>query len=151
MASIQGAIRALDTPVGSILNAPEEGGLSHMTLTAFTADHGIAMPRAKCALYDPGIEVALIMRWPDGGIGGGRVEPDLVSNVDVLPTLLEAARVPMPEGLQGRSFLPLLRREEPQEVRDAVFAEKTSHSYYDPMRCVRTERFRDSLRYSLSF
>jgi N-sulfoglucosamine sulfohydrolase len=150
MAALQGAIREVDTAVGTILNALEDSGLSDKTLMVFTADHGIAMPRAKCTLYDPGIEVALIMRWPDGGIGEGRVVPDLVSNVDVLPTLLEAAGVPVPEGIQGRSFLPLLCRE-PQEVRDAIFAEKTFHSYYDPIRCVRTERFKYIRNFESSF
>jgi N-sulfoglucosamine sulfohydrolase len=150
MSSLQGAIRAIDTAVGSILNALDDSGLSDKTLTVFTADHGIAMPRAKCTLYDPGIEVALIMRWSDGGIGEGRVAPDLVSNVDVLPTLLEIAGVLVPEGVQGHSFLPLLWRE-PQEVRDAIFAEKTFHSYYDPMRCVRTERFKYIRNFEPSF
>jgi N-sulfoglucosamine sulfohydrolase len=150
MPSLQGAIRAADTAVGTIFNALEDSGLSDKTLTVFTADHGIAMPRAKCTLYDPGIEVALIMRWPDGGIEEGRVVPDLVSNVDVLPTLLETAGVPVLEGIQGRSFLPLLRRE-PQEVRDVIFAEKTFHSYYDPMRCVRTERFKYIRNFESSF
>ena len=150
MSSLQGAIREVDTAVGSVLNALEDSGLFDKTLTIFTADHGIAMPRAKCTLYDPGIEVALIMRWPGEDIGGGRIVPDLVSNVDVLPTLLDTAGVPVPEGVQGRSFLPLLRRE-PQEVRDAIFAEKTFHTYYDPMRCVRTERFKYIRSFESSF
>jgi N-sulfoglucosamine sulfohydrolase len=150
MSSLQGAIREVDTAAGSIFNALEDSSLSDKTLTVFTADHGIAMPRAKCTLYDPGIEVALIMRWPDGSIGEGRIVPDLVSNVDVLPTLLGIAGVSVPEGVQGRSFLPLLRRE-PQEVRDAIFAEKTFHSYYDPMRCVRTGRFKYIRNFEPSF
>ncbi len=90
------------------------------------------------------------MRWPGEGIGEGRIVPDLVSNIDVLPTLLETAGVPVPEGVQGRSFLPLLRRE-PQEVRDAIFAEKTFHSYYDPKRCVRTQRFKYIRNFESSF
>jgi len=55
----------------------------------------------------------------------------MVSNIDVLPTLLEACELPIPPGVQGQS----LARE-----RDAIFAEKTFHSYYDPMRCVRNAR-----------
>ncbi len=53
MSSLQGAIREVDTAVGSILNALEDSGLFDNTLTVFTADHGIAMPKAKCTLYDP--------------------------------------------------------------------------------------------------
>jgi arylsulfatase A-like enzyme len=59
------------------------------------------------------------------------VRSGLASNLDVTPTLLAAAGVGAPEGIQGRSLF---------EPRDAIFAEKTFHSYYDPMRCIRTAR-----------
>lgn len=148
--ALQGAIHEVDKAVGPVLDALEDSGLSDRTLTVFTADHGLAMPRAKCTLYDPGIEVALIVRWSGGGIGGGRILPELVSNVDVLPTLLEAAGVPVPARVQGRSFLPLLQGKG-YRARDAVFAEKTFHSYYDPMRCTRTERFKYIRNFEPSF
>ena len=96
------------------------------------------MPRAKCTLYDPGLEVALILRWPGGEVRQGEASA-LVSNIDVLPTLLEAAGASLSTGLSGRSLMPVLRGET-VEHRDAIFAEKTFHSYYDPMRCVRTRR-----------
>ncbi len=92
------------------------------------------MPRAKCTLYDAGIEVALIMRL---GGAGPLVRDELVSNIDILPTLLDAAGAAPPAHIQGRSLLPLLRAEA-YDARRAIFAEKTFHSYYDPMRCIRT-------------
>lgn len=150
MAALQGAIRHADLAVGQILARLRAAGLEENTLVVFTADHGLAMPRAKCTLYDPGIEVALLMRWPAGGIGGGGVMPRMVSNVDILPTVLEAAGVAAPDGVQGRSFLALLRNE-PYEARTAVYAEKTFHSYYDPMRTVRTERFKYIRNFETAF
>jgi N-sulfoglucosamine sulfohydrolase len=102
----------------------------------------LAMPRAKCTLYDPGIEVALLARWPAGGMTGGRVQSQMVSNIDILPTLLEAAGVPLPDGVQGRRL---------SEGRDAIFAEKTFHSYYDPMRCVRTRHHKLIRNFEQSF
>ncbi len=119
-------------------------------LVIFTTDHGLAMPRAKCTLYDPGIEIALLMRWPAGGLQSGRVIEDLVSNVDVLPTLLQNLGLPMPDDVQGRSFLPLPRGES-IAGRAAVFAEKTFHSYYDPMRAIRTERHKYIRNFETSF
>jgi arylsulfatase A-like enzyme len=139
VAALQGAIHEADRAVGRILAALDTAGLAETTLVLFTVDHGVAMPRAKCTLYDPGIGVALILRWPAGGLAGGGTIDALVSNVDVLPTLLEAAGAPGPEDLHGRSLLPLVRGER-YEPRDAVFAEKTFHSYYDPMRAIRTAR-----------
>jgi len=149
-AALQGAIHAADAAIGRIVAALDGAGLRERTLLVFTTDHGVAMPRAKCTLYDPGIGVALIVRWPEGGVGGGREIAPLVSNVDVLPTLLAAAGVPAPLDLQGRSFLPLLRGE-PYQPRDAIFAEKTYHSYYDPMRAIRTERHKFIRNFDKSF
>lgn len=137
IAAFQGAIRSLDRAVGRILAGLADLGLADETWVIFTADHGAAMPRAKGTLYDPGLEVALLMRHPVAGIGPGRVSDDLLSNVDMVPTLLEALDVPLPANLQGRSFLPLLRGSGGR-TRDQVFAEKTFHTAYEPMRAIRT-------------
>jgi arylsulfatase A-like enzyme len=127
--AVQQTIASMDAAVGRFLEELDRAGRTRDACVVFTTDHGLAMPRAKCTLYDPGIEVALIARWPGGGLSGGRVVQEMVSNIDILPTLLAAAGVPIPERVQGRSL---------SEGRDAIFAEKTFHSYYDPMRCVRT-------------
>jgi arylsulfatase A-like enzyme len=139
LAGLQGAIRKGDQAVERILAALSRAGLAENTLVVFTTDHGIAFPRAKTTLHDAGIETALLMRWPAGGVAGGRVVEELISNVDLLPTLLEAAGVAVPENVQGRSFLPLpLGRD--YTPRTAIFAEKTYHELYDPQRCIRTRR-----------
>jgi arylsulfatase A-like enzyme len=131
MTAVEGTITEMDAAAGRVLEGLERTGRAAHAVVVFTTDHGLAMPRAKCTLYDPGLEVALIVRWPAGDIGSGVARSGLASNLDVLPTLLEAARVDAPEGIQGRSLF---------EPRDAIFAEKTFHSYYDPMRCIRTAR-----------
>src|SRR5207248_2145076 len=95
-----------------------------------------------------GIEVALIVRWP-GETEAGSVRDDLVSNVDVLPTYLEAIGVPVPSNIQGRSFLPMLRGDA-QSSREAIFAEKTYHEHYDPQRCIRTRRYKLIQRFEAS-
>jgi arylsulfatase A-like enzyme len=132
MTAVEQTIAAMDSAVGRVLSALERAGRGDDALVVFTTDHGLAMPRAKCTLYDPGLEVALLIRWPTGEIGEGLASSELYSNIDVLPSLLEASGLPVPTGVQGRSLFG--------PGRDAVFAEKTFHSYYDPMRCVRTHR-----------
>jgi N-sulfoglucosamine sulfohydrolase len=131
MTAVQQTITAMDAAAGRFLEELDRAGRTRDAFVVFTTDHGLAMPRAKCTLYDPGIEVALIARWPEGGLNGGLVQEELVSNIDILPTLLEAAGIPIPGGLQGHSL---------SKGRDAIFAEKTFHSYYDPMRGVRNAR-----------
>lgn len=124
LGALQGAIAEMDAAAGAVLDALDRAGRADAAFVVFTTDHGLAMPGAKCTLYDPGLEVAMLLRWPAGGLAGGAVSDDLVSNVDVLPTLLSAAR-------GEAAALP---------ARGGVFAEKTFHSYYDPMRCIRTRR-----------
>jgi N-sulfoglucosamine sulfohydrolase len=142
MTAVEQTIASMDAAAGRFLAKLDAAGRARDAFVVFTTDHGLAMPRAKCTLYDPGIEVALIARWPAGGIEGGRVDEQMVSNIDILPTLLEAAGLPKPDGLQGH---PL------SNGRDAIFAEKTFHSYYDPMRCVRTRRHKLIRNFEQSF
>jgi len=136
-AAFQGAIRRMDQGAGVVLRELDDLGLTANTWVIFTADHGAPMPRAKATLYDPGIEVALLMRWPDGGIGPGQAFERLISNVDVVPAMLDGLGLALPGNLHGRSFWPLLRSESYQP-RQAIFVEKTFHTHYEPMRGVRT-------------
>jgi arylsulfatase A-like enzyme len=143
-AELQGAIRLMDDAVGRVLDHLDRLGLTDETITIFTTDHGLAVPRAKCSLYDPGLEVAFMVRWPGGGWTGGSRLNDLLLNLDIVPTLVEALGLDT-DGPQihGRSFLPLLTgRTEQLSDRPAIFGEITYHDYYDPRRSVRTDRFK---------
>jgi N-sulfoglucosamine sulfohydrolase len=140
MASYKASARSLDQGAGSVLNALDEHDLADDTLVILTTDHGLAFPGAKGTLYDRGIGVLLIMRGP-GGAHGGRVSNALVSHVDIFPTICELAGIERPARLQGRSLLPVMRREV-EDVNDAVFAELTYHAAYEPVRAVRTERWK---------
>ncbi len=134
---MQGLIRRFDTGLGQLLDILDERDLRDNTILVVTTDHGIAFPRAKGTLFDPGIATMLFVRWPQR-CGGGLRREEMVSNVDILPTLLDAIGVPCPDRVQGQSFLPLLDGK-PYAERSEVFAEKTFHDCYDPMRCIRTK------------
>mgnify|MGYP000989375848 CR=1 FL=1 len=142
LAGLQGALAEVDRNVGRLLARLAERGLAEDTLVVFTTDHGIAMPRAKCSLYEPGISTALILRLPSrAGWHGGRVVEPLISNIDYLPTLLELVGVEAPAAVQGRSFAPLLDSDL-YEPRQHLFSEMTYHDYYDPRRAVRNGRYK---------
>src|SRR4051794_3271684 len=145
IAAYKASARSLDQGVGSVLNALDEHDVADDTLVILTTDHGLAFPGAKGTLFDRGIGVLLIMRGP-GGAHGGRVSNALVSHVDVFPTICELAGIAQPSRLQGRSLLPVMRRDV-EGVNDAVFAEMTYHAAYEPMRAVRTERWKYIRRY----
>lgn len=141
LARFNGAIRWMDQSVGVVMDALRRTSLDDDTLVMFTTDHGMAFPRAKGMLYDPGIGVALIMRLPTGMGGSGLVVDDLISTVDVAPTLLELAGAPAPSAIQGRSFLGLLTGGS-YAPNECIFAEKNYHDCYDPIRGVRTSSYK---------
>ncbi len=140
LAGLHGLIWRLDEALGTMLEALDDSGLADDTVFIFTTDHGIAMPRAKGTCYDPGIMTVLALRWP-GRFDGGRVQDELLTNCDLLPTLLDLAGAEVPPQVEGRSFLELLD-EEDYEPRDDVFAEMTWHDQYNPMRAIRTNRYK---------
>ena len=140
MAGYIASARQLDENVGAILSALETRGLAGRTLVIYTTDHGIAFPGMKCTLSDHGLGVALIIRGP-GGFDGGKVCDAMVTHLDLFPTLCELARLPAPSWLQGKSLLPLARGEAAQ-LHDAIFAEINYHCAYEPLRCVRTPRYK---------
>jgi N-sulfoglucosamine sulfohydrolase len=138
MASFKASARSLDQGVGAVLNALDEHELTEDTVVVLTTDHGLPFPGAKATLMDRGIGVLLIVRGP-GGFHGGRVTDALVSQIDLYPTLCELAGVAPPPFVQGRSLLPVVRREV-ADVNEEIFAELSYHAAYDPQRAVRTRR-----------
>lgn len=147
LAELQGAVRTLDVAVGKVLDGLRDLGLAEETIVLFTTDHGLALPRAKCSLYDPGLETALILRYPARGWRGGREVTALTSNIDLLPTLLDAVGLPVPARVQGRSLLAALDAQ-PFTPRTVIFGEMTYHDYYDPRRCIRTAQHKLIMNFS---
>jgi arylsulfatase A-like enzyme len=136
MAGYQGAIRKVDAAVAVILDALRQSGLDRDTIVVFSTDHGIEMPRSKWFLYDPGIAIGAVLRYPAGGLVGGRTWDGLSSNVDYVPTLLELAQLDVPARLEGRSFADGLRPGTGCAGREAIFAMHNRSN----ARCVRTRR-----------
>lgn len=138
-ARFRSSARILDGGVARVLDALERNGYLENTLIISTTDHGIAFPRMKCNLTDDGWGVSLILRGP--AIGKGVVQDAMVSQIDLFPTICDYLGIAAPAWLQGKSLLPLIRGEV-QQVHDEIFAEVNFHAAYEPIRAVRTTRWK---------
>lgn len=151
LATFAKQVTKLDSYVGQIVRAVREGHLWDNTVVVFTTDHGIALPRAKQTLYDSGLRCALIMKTPDID-PSGQVHDRMVAMADLLPSVMEAAGVALPEALREKSFAGLLKGE-PVNTREAVFSEynwgrRSGRWFYQPVRSIRTERYKFIRNYS---
>ncbi len=132
----------LDHSLAAIVNKLNQHGIRNDTLIIFTADHGektVSGPLVwgKSSLYDIGMRVPLVLNWPNGITSPGRSYDEIVSQVDLAPTLLEltgAANLPTRE-VDGVSLLPVLKGSQ-AVVRDALFCE------IGYARAVRTKTFK---------
>ncbi len=130
-------IARLDSVVGVLINELEREGELDNTIIFFWGDHGDGLPRAKRWLYDSGLNVPLIIRFP-GGRDAGTVNGQLISSIDFGPSVLSLAGIPVPSHMQGRPFLG----NQASSPRDAVFAARDRvDESYDMIRSVRTKDF----------
>jgi N-sulfoglucosamine sulfohydrolase len=142
LAHYYSSVRRADDCVGAVLSALEESGRADETLVMFLSDHGMPLPFAKTQLYHHSTHTPLIIRWPGVTQADTWDREPMVSAVDFLPTLLEVCGIEQPEGLDGRSFAPVIRGEE-QQGRGLVFKEYSENAggSRDPMRGVQSKRF----------
>ena len=136
-------IADMDGQVGEILKQLEEDGLAENTIVFYWSDHGDGVPRAKRSLYDSGLRVPLMIRWPKSlapgpGAAPGTIRDELVSFIDLAPTVLALAGVQIPAHLQGRVLLGPKTTAAP----DLVFAARDRMDIeYDMMRSARDRQF----------
>jgi N-sulfoglucosamine sulfohydrolase len=119
-------IECADGLVGEALAALDETGCADNTLVIFLGDHGPAYQRGKMTLYDFGLRVPMAIKGP--GIQAGAVSDALVSEIDIMPTVLDFLGLDRPALEHGLSLLPVLRAEEGAEGHEYVFAE-IHHDY----------------------
>ena len=134
-------ITQLDKEIGQVRDALARHGYAR-TLFMFTSDQGGQWPFSKWNLYDAGIKVPLLVHWP-GKTKPGATTPAMVSLIDLLPTMIEAAGGAAPADIDGKSLLNVLRGTSDAH-RNEIYAAHTGDRKMNqaPMRCVRTERFK---------
>lgn len=127
----------LDSVVGELLDELEKEGLADNTIVFFWGDHGDGLPRAKRWLYDSGLNIPLIIRFPNKQ-NAGSVNNELISSIDFGPTVLSLTGVRIPIHVQGRPFLG----SQAAEPREYVFATRDRvDESYDMIRSVRSKDY----------
>ena len=119
-----GCLLSVDDSIGRLMEYLDKEGIAKDTLVIYCGDQGFYMGEHgmydKRWIFEESLRMPLIMRWP-GKIPAGIRNNTMVQNIDYAPTFLELAGVPVPDDIQGRSLLPLLRGEHPADWRRALY------------------------------
>jgi len=147
MARYYSDVTLMDSILGNVLNALEERDLDQNTLFIYTSDQGANWPFAKWTLYDAGLRIPFIARWP-GEIKSGAETSAMISLSDILPTCIEAGGGEPAEYFDGRSIMGILKGTKDQH-REVVFGVHTGNDNggpgiwnHCPTRMLRTERYK---------
>jgi arylsulfatase A-like enzyme len=124
-----GCIRSVDENVGRVLDYLKEAGLETNTIVVYASDQGFFMGEHgwfdKRWIFEESLRTPLLVRWP-GVTKPGSTNRDIVSNLDFAETFLDAAGLPIPGGMQGRSLVPLLAGKTPTDWRKSFY-----YHYYE--------------------
>lgn len=137
-------INVLDNQVGAVDSLLHKYGLDENTVFIFTSEQGYSFPFAKWTCYDEGLQTGFVIRWP-GVVKPGTTTDAMCEYVDVTPTIVDIAGGKVPEGLDGRSFLPVVKGKA-KDFKQEVYAIQTSRGIhagpeYYGIRSVRNDRF----------
>jgi arylsulfatase A-like enzyme len=121
-----GCVKAVDESVGRILKYLDDEGLAENTIVVYSSDQGFYLGEHgwfdKRWIFEESLRSPLLVRWP-GLSKAGSVSARLVSNIDFAETFLDAAGLPVPSEMQGRSLVPLLKGQTPDDWRTAFYYE----------------------------
>jgi len=124
-------IQSVDDSVGQLLEVLKSEGIDNDTIVLYTSDNGFFLGDHgmydKRFMYEETIRIPLLVRWPGGGTATRRVKA-LAINTDFAPTFLDAAGLPVPSDMQGRSLMPWIKGESPEPWRHSFYY----RYYHDP-------------------
>lgn len=145
VAGYYNSISRLDSLIGDLLQVLKDSGKASNTIVIYIGDHGADMLRGKRTCYDGGLRIPMIMKWPGKLSPGARQQ--MVTTLDIMPTLLRAAGADDVDGLSGKDLQPLFFLDNPESSawRNYLFAEYHTHAAaqnYFPQRSVRSDRYK---------
>lgn len=131
----------LDECVGELMSVLEKSGKKENTLVIYLSDHGDEMARGKFDVYEAGTKIPFMVSWP-GKVEQGITSEALISTIDIVPTMLEAVGLSVPERVAGKSLLPIFENPE-IDFREYLFTEYNCDPIlYFPRRAVRDEQYK---------
>lgn len=142
VADYYNCMNRLDTLIGDLLDVLEDSGKSKNTIVIYIGDHGADMLRGKRTCYEGGLRIPMMIRWP--GKIAPQIREELVSTLDIVPTLVAATNAESIENLPGAPLQPLFQVGE-ANWRQHYFAEYHTHAAapnFFPQRCVRGQRYK---------
>lgn len=123
-------IRSVDDSIGEILDYLDANGLTDNTIVIYSSDQGFYLGEHgwfdKRWMYEESFRTPLLVRWPSVLSPGSVDDTHLVANLDFAETMLDAAGVSVPADMQGRSFVPILKGQDPPDWRDVLY-----YHYYE--------------------
>ena len=142
-ANYYNSMNRLDEAVGMLLTELANSGKAENTLVIYLGDHGAQFSRGKCSNYEAGLRIPFIMKWLDNIPSGSRSN-ELISIVDIVPTLLKATGLQVPSNLPGLSLLPIATGQKAELDREYIYAGGMGSSglLYYPRRSVRGDRYK---------
>lgn len=141
-ANYYNCMNRLDEAVGMLLDSLKRNAKADNTVIIYLSDHGAQFSRGKCSNYEAGLKVPFIMHWPGKSISN-LVKDELISTIDLLPTILDLNGLDKPDFLPGHSLVPFFQNNITKWP-EYIFAGGVGSApkYYFPRRSVRDERFK---------
>jgi len=142
-ANYYNCMNRLDEATGLLLEKLESSGKAGNTVILYLGDHGAQFSRGKCSNYEAALKVPFIIKWPGTTTQGTRRE-DLVSMIDLLPTILDVCGIGLPEDLPGKSLAPILANTKGASGHEYIFADGSGSAafFFFPKRSVRDDRYK---------
>lgn len=133
----------LDKYVGDLLDVLKKSGKYENTLIVYIGDHGSHILRGKITCYESGLGIPMIITYPSSGKKGNRYD-GMVSTIDLYPTFMDVAGLPVPEHLNGKSLKDIVVKGKDRPLRQYMYGEFNVHSHHNPFpqRSIRDDRYK---------
>jgi len=140
LAQYWNSVQRADIAIGRVLKGLQESGQADNTVIIFCNDHGMPFPYSKATAYDHGTRVPALVCYP--GMGAPQRFGDLASNVDIMPTVLDLLGVAVPDGIDGRSWVPRMEgRRVPERAFVATYVNGVDNGTIYATRAIQDQRF----------